>query len=159
MDNKICKNLVKVASELIRFETTRENYAERLAVVEYVEKQFVGERVYIKKYNKSQSPAIVITLRKEKNPEIILNCHLDVVAANKKEYAPKVRNGKLYGRGSGDMKAGCATMIEVMKYFSRQKKKPSMGLMLTTDEEVGGENGVGYLIEEKKISTATGYNS
>jgi succinyl-diaminopimelate desuccinylase len=150
MENKIYKNLIKLTSELIRFKTTKENYAERLAIIEYIEKQFANKKVYIKKYNKAQSPAIVIVLGEEKNPKIILSGHLDVVSADKKEYVPKVKDGKLFGRGSGDMKAGCAVMIEIMKYFSKQEKKPSLGLMLTTDEEIGGANGVKYLVEEKK---------
>ena len=29
------------------------------------------------------------------------------------------------------------------------RKKPSLGLMLTTDEEIGGENGVGFLLNKK----------
>jgi succinyl-diaminopimelate desuccinylase len=91
----------------------------------------------------------VATFKGDSDPEIMLNGHLDVVPAPVKDFTPRVKGSRLYGRGSGDMKAGCAAMIEVMRYFAEQDKKPSLGLMLTADEEIGGFNGVGYLVGNK----------
>lgn len=141
--------LIKQTCDLIKFRTTKENLKSLYEIINFVTNQFKGEKVYIKKYKSNGFPSVVITLKKEKNPKFFLNGHLDVVAADEKDFTPKVKKRRIYGRGSGDMKAGCAVMIEIMKHFSRQEKPPSLGLMLTTDEEIGGANGVGYLVRKK----------
>lgn len=150
MKNELRNNLIKTTKELIRFKTTRDNYHARVAIINYVAEQFQDYPVCIKKYENAKCPSIVVLPRGIKNPEIIMNGHLDVVFGDEKDFHPKVIAGKIFGRGSGDMKAACAVMIETMKYYSLQKKQPSLGLMLTTDEEVGGKNGVGFLVKNKK---------
>ncbi|MEA1937207.1 MAG: M20/M25/M40 family metallo-hydrolase [Patescibacteria group bacterium] len=149
MENEI----IKLTEKLIAFSSVEEDLKAKQSIVNFVEKQFKNEDVFIKKFVHNNIPSIVINLRKEKNPFLFLNGHLDVVSADKNFFKAKVKNKKIYGRGSGDMKAGCAVMIEVIKFFSKQKKKPSIGLMLTTDEEIGGANGVGYLLNEKKYKS------
>jgi len=52
---------------------------------------------------------------------LILNGHLDVVPTGPAEmwttgpFQPSIREGRLYGRGSGDMKAGVASYYAAMK--------------------------------------------
>ncbi|HCU70320.1 MAG TPA: hypothetical protein DIC35_01025 [Candidatus Moranbacteria bacterium] len=144
------KNIIKLTNDLIRFESTKANFKEKKEIVQFVEKQFKGHDVYIKRFEKNGTHSIVVTLKKERNPKIFLSGHLDVVDAKKSQFQPKIKNNRIYGRGSGDMKAGCAAMIEAIKFFSSAKSKPSLGLMLTTDEEIGGANGVGYILDHEK---------
>ena len=148
----LAKDLVQLTSRLIKYQTFDGNFKAKKNIIAFVKKQFVKENVYIKEYIQSEFPSIVITLKKEKSPDIFLNGHLDVVPALQDDFIPKIKNNKIYGRGSGDMKGDCAVMIEVMKYFAQQKNRPSLGLMLTTDEECGGRNGVEYLIKKEKYS-------
>ncbi|MFA6252471.1 MAG: M20/M25/M40 family metallo-hydrolase [Candidatus Paceibacterota bacterium] len=148
------KKLIELTSNLIRFKSTENNLEEREKIIEYVKKEFDGYKVYIREYKSSKSPSVVITLHRERNPYIFLNGHLDVVPAEERQFEPKVTSSKIYGRGAGDMKAACAVMIETMKYFSLKKKKPSVGLMLTTDEEVGGNNGVKKLLKRHRSKFA-----
>jgi len=82
-------------------------------------------------------------------PALLLNGHLDVVPAKPEDFRPYQKDNRIYGRGSGDMKAACAVMIEIMKKMASEERPPSLGLMLTTDEEIGGFNGVGYLVETR----------
>ncbi|MCK5085522.1 M20/M25/M40 family metallo-hydrolase, partial [Candidatus Parcubacteria bacterium] len=135
------------------FSSIEGNLKAKQDVVNFVEKQFRDEKVFIKKFVHNDIPSIVISLKKEKNPFLFLNGHLDVVSADKKTFKAKIKNKRIYGRGSGDMKAGCAVMIEIMKFFAKQKERPSVGLMLTTDEEIGGANGVNYLLNERKYKS------
>ena len=143
------KEAIKVASDLIRIRSTKDNQKGREDVLAYVQKYFEGECVHIRKYEKNGVGSLVITLKKEKHPYLFLNGHLDVVSAKEVDFKPKVEGDKLYGRGSGDMKGAVAVMMMLIKHLSRKKKKPSVGLMLTTDEEVGGRNGVGHLVNDK----------
>jgi succinyl-diaminopimelate desuccinylase len=89
----------------------------------------------------------VITLGDVSEPEIFLNGHLDVVAAQASQFTPFVEEDRLYGRGAYDMKAACAVMIALMKELSVMKlAKDRVGLMLVPDEEVGGFCGSAYLL-------------
>ena len=148
------KKLIELTSNLIQLKSVENNLEGKQRIIEYVKKEFDGYKVYIKEYKSIKSPSMVITLHREKNPFIFLSGHLDVVSAKEKQFEPRITKTKIYGRGAGDMKAACAVMIETMKYFSLQKKKPSIGLMLTTDEEVGGKNGVGRLLKKHKSKFA-----
>jgi acetylornithine deacetylase/succinyl-diaminopimelate desuccinylase family protein len=74
--------------------------------------------------------------------------HYDVVPARSREqFNPFVRNGRLYGRGSTDMKSGLAAMIYAT-YLLKELKAPlrgRIGLCLVADEETGGRGGSAYL--------------
>ena len=146
MRNKI----IKLTSDLMNFSSVENDLKAKKNIISFIERQFKNENVFIKKFTYNNTFSIIINLKKEKNPFLFLNGHLDVVSADKEDFKAKIKGKKIYGRGSGDMKAGCAVMIEVMKHFAKQKRSPSVGLMLTTDEELGGTNGVGYLLNRKK---------
>ena len=74
--------------------------------------------------------------------------HYDVVPAQSREqFNPVVRDGRLYGRGSTDMKSGLAAMIYAT-YLLKELKVPlrgCVGLCLVADEETGGRGGSAYL--------------
>jgi succinyl-diaminopimelate desuccinylase len=82
-----------------------------------------------------------------KKCKIILNAHLDVVQGHKEQFNPIEKDGKLYGRGAYDMKAAAATMIHVFKDVA-QDLPYTLGLQITTDEEIVGSKGVGYQLEQ-----------
>lgn len=86
---------------------------------------------------------------------LLLNGHLDtfeVVQPNLWRHDPfgaEIEDGKLFGVGVSDMKAGCASLIETFILLGRN---PSMWsgevtLMLVGGEEAGGKHGTQYLLE------------
>ena len=143
------KDAICITSDLIKIPSTKDNKKARRAVIKYVREYFKDSQVYTKEIEHNDVYSIVITLKKEKSPFLLFNGHLDVVPGKDKQFKPFVRKNKLYGRGSGDMKGGVAIMIMVLKELAKRKKKVSVGLLLTTDEEVGGANGVGYLVKKQ----------
>ncbi|MFQ5508395.1 MAG: M20 family metallopeptidase [Leptospirillia bacterium] len=82
-------------------------------------------------------------------PEVMLVAHVDVVDAPPEHFYPIVDGGRLFGRGAGDMKGQIAILIEVFRHVLGKHPDASLGLMITTDEESGGEHGVRYLMEDK----------
>ena len=85
-------------------------------------------------------------------PSLLLLSHLDVVAANPREwnvepFAGTVKDGFVWGRGALDMKSMTAVEVMVMKLLKRQRVqlKGDVILAATADEEKGGEEGVGWL--------------
>lgn len=147
------QNLIRKIKSLVSIPSTKENPEALNDAVNFVKKQFKNEKVIIKEFRKNGFPSIVVTLKKETNPFLFFNGHLDVVPAAAKEFHAYLKGNRIYGRGAGDMKAACLVMVEVMKFFSRQIDPPSIGLMLSTDEEIGGINGVNYLLNEKKYKS------
>ncbi len=140
--------IVELAKSLISFKSTSDNILELCRIMDFTEDYFKNSKVIIERHSISKKPSMVILMEKTKKPELMLNAHLDVVPAAEKDFNAFVEGGKLYGRGAIDDKLPAAVLVYLMKEFSKKSKKPSMGLMLTADEETGGENGVKKLLEE-----------
>jgi len=86
-------------------------------------------------------------------PSLLLLSHLDVVAANPKEWSVNpfggvVKDGFVWGRGAIDMKSMTAMEVVVMKLLKRNniETKGDIILAATADEEKGGEAGAGWLV-------------
>jgi len=93
-------------------------------------------------------------------PLVHLNGHLDVVPAGAgwtvDPFAGIVRNGRLYGRGSADMKAGLAAAIFAVEALRRAgvTLAGTIEVSGTVDEESGGWAGVAWLAERGRIDRA-----
>jgi succinyl-diaminopimelate desuccinylase len=74
--------------------------------------------------------------------------HFDVVPADaRKQFRPVARAGRLYGRGSSDMKSGLVAMIYAVRAIreSRIALDGRIALTFVPDEETGGARGSGLL--------------
>ena len=82
-------------------------------------------------------------------PDILLCAHLDVIAHPHEEAYEFRRIGdRLQGPGAGDMKGALAVLIELLTSLQREHPGLSIGLAVTSDEEIGGEHGIRYLFDE-----------
>jgi succinyl-diaminopimelate desuccinylase len=108
----------------------------------------------------------VVGLRRgtEPHPLVHFNGHFDVVPAGQgwsvDPFGGVVRDGKIYGRGACDMKAGIAAAIYAAEAVRRAgvRLNGSVEISGTVDEESGGFAGVGYLCEQGRIhSSRTDY--
>lgn len=88
---------------------------------------------------------------------LVLNAHFDVFPAGDRDawtddpFSGIVRDGKLYGRGANDMKAGAAAAILSFLYLHerREQWRGRLTLTLVSDEETFGPYGARYLIENR----------
>ncbi len=139
--------IVKLAKKLISIKSTSDNLKELDKVLQtalYPLKNFKVE-LFKKKGIKS---ALIYNSKKRPNKfKILLNGHLDVIPGKEFQYFPIVKNNKLYGTGSMDMKSAVACQILVFKELASEINYP-LGLQLVTDEEIGGFNGTKYQIDE-----------
>jgi succinyl-diaminopimelate desuccinylase len=93
-----------------------------------------------------------------RGPVIHLNGHLDVVPAGEgwtvDPFGGDVREGRLYGRGSGDMKAGIAAALFASEAIRRAglRLPGKVELSGTVDEESGGFAGVAWLARRGRIA-------
>lgn len=75
--------------------------------------------------------------------------HVDVIEHPDLElYRSRIKNGRLYGPGAGDMKGALAIMLKLFTDLHRAHPGIPLGMVVTSDEECGGQNGVGYLVRE-----------
>lgn len=79
---------------------------------------------------------------------VVLNGHVDVIEGEKQQFSPSVKEGKMYGRGSIDMKAGVAAMMETISQLKDYHLSVRVMLQLVPDEETGGRYGTKHLTEK-----------
>jgi acetylornithine deacetylase/succinyl-diaminopimelate desuccinylase-like protein len=88
---------------------------------------------------------------------ILFIAHLDVVEARREDWSmdPFVlteRDGFFYGRGTLDVKGGAATLVVAFARLRQEKLVPDRDLILalTADEEGGEDNGVQWLLANRR---------
>ncbi len=103
----------------------------------------------------AQYPRYIVLARYgEGRPVLHFNGHYDVVPAGsgwtKDPFSPVVESGRVYGRGSSDMKGGIAAFLVAAKTLVESGRRPkgSIEVALVPDEEIGGLTGSGYLVRE-----------
>ena len=139
------REILELTEKLVEFQSTNDNLKEINNCLDFIEEYFSGPKFSVERYEKNNIPSMVVTFGEE-NPELMLHGHIDVIEAEKEMFQTERKDGKLYGRGTGDMKAGVAALMQVMKDL--KEEQPSIGLMIVSDEERGGFNGAGHLFDE-----------
>lgn len=144
--------ILELTKKLISFKTITGNTKEIAACFDFIKNYFKDEiksgKIIAREYEKNDAVSMVFSNARKLDFDIILNGHIDVIAAPDKDFAPKIKNGKLYARGAADMKSQVATMMIILKELINSGFKKSIALLLGSDEEVGGESGIEYLIEK-----------
>ncbi|HNY40291.1 MAG TPA: M20/M25/M40 family metallo-hydrolase [Bryobacteraceae bacterium] len=110
-------------------------------------------------------PNLAATLKGSGGRSLILSGHIDTVPRGtlpwtRDPFSGHVENGRLYGRGSNDMKSGIATNLFVARAFHDLGLAPVGDLTIecVVDEEFGGVNGTlagrlrGYLADAAVVS-------
>lgn len=104
----------------------------------------------------------VVGLRRGRTdrPLVHLNGHFDVVPAGAgwtvDPFGGEVRDGRIYGRGSCDMKAGITAAIYAAEAIRRAgiPLHGSVEISGTVDEESGGFAGMAYLAQQGRVSAS-----
>jgi len=133
--------------------------------VSYIPETTIQRRVNPEVGLKGPRPNTYATISGESGgPKILLNGHVDVVPADPSgwthdPFKSVVKNGKIYGRGSADMKGSNACQIYSLKALVETGTRfaGSITPTFTTDEEVGGYSGVNYLIDRHVITNDIDY--
>jgi succinyl-diaminopimelate desuccinylase len=92
------------------------------------------------------------------NPLVHLNGHFDVVPVGEgwtmDPFGGEVRDGRIYGRGIADMKAGIAAAVYAAEAIRRAgvRLAGTVEVSGTVDEESGGFAGMAYLAERGRIA-------
>lgn len=144
------EELVELTKKLVEFKTKTGDIKEINACFDFIKTLFPGDKYVVQEFEHNNVRSMFVGYSNNRNPRLMLNGHIDVVDANDEQFIPTIKDDKIYGRGTIDMKGGVAALILLLKEF--EKEKPSIGLMIVSDEEIGGFNGTKYLVEEEGFS-------
>jgi succinyl-diaminopimelate desuccinylase len=154
MSTPLLEEIVALTCDLIAFESVDTRRDEIVAAVDYAERyarQIPG--VVIERVESNGIPNLVVALRDTRAPAFTLNAHLDVVPGLPQQFHPQVRDGRIYGRGSQDMKGSAAVLLRMVKDLAALPDVPNVAFQFVGDEEIGGMNGTRVLLEERGWSS------
>jgi len=154
--NEKKEEILEFAKSLIKIPTQnppKENYKK---IVKLLQEKLIDFE--LKVYSKNNKPNLVAFWNVGAKETLHINGHYDVVPAtnnwDSNPFEPLVKDGKLFGRGSSDMKSSLAVMTYSFIILKELGVTPSINVELsfTCDEESGGQDGAGFLVNENKIN-------
>ncbi len=145
--------LLGLTKKLISFKTTEDEPENITDAFMYIQSFFANDNhLFESKILKlKKTCALYVSPCGVTRPDVLLVGHIDVVKADKKMYVSKVVGDKLFGRGAFDMKGPIAAMICAMKDHVHVNPHASVGMLITSDEERGGFDGMGTLITNTRF--------
>ena len=131
-----------LVQKLIAFDTT--SRGSNLALIEFAREllEKSGARVRLT-YDASMTKAnLFATLGPEENGGYVLSGHTDVVPVDGQEWSsdpfkPEIRDGKLFGRGTSDMKGFVGVALALAPDIAKANLKRPIHFAFSYDEEVG----------------------
>lgn len=146
-------NLLDTIQELIRFKTETGNLSEIDKCLSYCNDLFKnsGAIVDICRYE-GTSPVLFIRNQETEDFDVIVLGHLDVVPAADKMFSPYIKDGKMYGRGTLDMKSFAAVAFNSMFHVLQNNLNLRFGIILSTDEEKGSASTHAFMAAHPNIS-------
>ena len=144
--------VLEVAKELICFRSETGNNEEIKKTFDYIKNMMslIGAKVDIFE-KKGIAPVIMIRNHNSLDFDALVLGHIDVVPADDKMFKPYIKDGKMYGRGSLDMKSFAAVALNSMQYVIENKLPLNFGVILSSDEEKGSKGTKAFLEKYAKI--------
>jgi succinyl-diaminopimelate desuccinylase len=144
------REIVELTKDLIRFKTMTSNTAQIHRCADFIEEWLKRQDLPARRFNFNDTPSI-LSAPGDGPVDILLMSHIDVVDGPDDLFEPYEKGGKLYGRGAIDDKyAAALSMILMREHTRRGAENPSLGILITGDEEVGGVNGAKKVLEQIK---------
>ena len=155
---------IKFFQDLIRFRTVSSEgpvsgaYRE---CVDFLEEKCksMGFKTIVKEFVENK-PCLVATRTgtDPSLPGILLNSHYDVVPAllehwDVEPFEAILKDGKIWGRGTQDMKCVCAQYLLALDRLANAPLKRTIHLSFVPDEEIGGADGMAYLVKSDEFKS------
>jgi succinyl-diaminopimelate desuccinylase len=154
-------DVVSLTQKLIKYNTINPPGNER-DIAEFCGKLLIenGFTVHYHEFAKNRLSVVAEIGLSDKDLPIVFSGHLDVVPLGQKEwsvepFAAEIKDGKLYGRGSCDMKGGVAAIITAAINSKSALPKGGIRLILSASEEDGCK-GAAHLVSNADLGKARG---
>lgn len=150
---QIHENLVELTRQLMLMRTTEFEPDERRRCIDFIRSHIDSiPGIEIREFERNGSVSLLANPMGESAPEILMCGHIDVVAhSDDHAYRGEIVGDRIVGPGAGDMKGAVAIILEVFRNTLRRNPALSIGIAITSDEEIGGADGIGYLFGEAGI--------
>jgi acetylornithine deacetylase len=132
----------KLLADLVAFDTVSDR--SNLPLITYIENYLAAFGVAGRRLadEAQQKASLWVTIGPQNAPGIVLSGHTDVVPVERQAWTSNPfemveRSGRLYGRGSADMKGFVAVCLAMVPEISRAHLKMPVHLAISYDEEVG----------------------
>ena len=147
--------IVSITKALIRFKTMHREMSEIAACAAFIEAYLSRQAIDFMRTKTEGYPSILVLPDRQRPAcKVLLMAHIDVVDAPDALFEPVIRGRKLFGRGAVDDKYAVALCLVLLKAqmirlraSGRGQQELGFGLLITSDEEVGGYHGVGKAAE------------
>jgi succinyl-diaminopimelate desuccinylase len=147
--------ILELTKELIAIPSTHSRPEEIDRCADFIENWLKRFDIRSRRFDCNGIPTLAVMPDDSLTCRILLNAHFDVVEAEDDSlFHAKEENGRLYGRGAIDDKYGVALSLVFFKNYlltlrelGKNQSDMVFGLLLTGDEEIGGADGLGSVID------------
>lgn len=150
-------NLIAAIEDMIKFRTETGNSAEIEKCLAYMQNlgQKAGAKVQICRYEHA-SPVFFAANTDASDYDVLILGHIDVVPATDDMFIPRTENGRMYGRGTLDMKSFAVVALNSLIYVLEHKLPLKFGVILSTDEEKGSKSTEAFMDSHQTLSANLG---
>lgn len=139
----------EILRKLVAFRTVTGDETAAHQALDYVANFITNRGMHVARYDSNGFESLVATVQPgSKTPKVLLTAHIDVVPAPDELFELREENNKLYGRGVLDMKCAIAVYLQIVDDLKEHLPDYDFGIMITSDEECGGKNGIENLVKE-----------
>lgn len=145
-------DLINIITDLIKFRTETGNIPEIKHCFDYCKILFSNTDAKVEIFEKEGvAPVLYIRNTDSENFDVLCLGHLDVVPATDEMFTPQIKDGRMYGRGTLDMKSFAAVAFNSMFHVLENKLNLKFGIILSSDEEKGSKGTEAFLEAHKNI--------
>ncbi|WP_193213151.1 M20 family metallopeptidase [Luteolibacter marinus] len=156
MSTELTDRLVALTRDLILIPSTDSAPQERARAFSYFRNHLESvPGIRLERHESGGYESLVALPAGKENAGVLMIGHLDVIEHPDLDlYRSHIDGGRLYGPGAGDMKGALAIMLKLFSDLHRSDPGLPLGMVVTSDEERGGEHGVGFLVREAGLRAA-----
>jgi succinyl-diaminopimelate desuccinylase len=145
------EEIVSLTRDLIRIPSMHSRPQEILRCAEFIMDWCSRQGLAARQVVHNGTPSILVM--PQGPARLLLMTHMDVVDAPEDLFRPRVDGDRLYGRGAIDDKYAVALSLvlfrdrlQALTQDGRTQDDMALGLLITGDEETGGENGAARVL-------------
>lgn len=141
-------SLIDHLHTLINFFPVSSNQQAVGALLDYAESRLRASGLVAERIEHGGINSLYASTRGQKHARVMLQAHIDVVPGGQ---AFRIVGDKIYGRGCYDMLFAAASFIALVENLDNPASY-DISILLTGDEELGGANGVGAILDAERIA-------
>lgn len=137
------QSMIDELHTLMNFFPVSSDQAAVSSLLDYVQSRLHQHGLHVERIEHGGVSSLYASTRGQKHTKVMLQAHVDVVPGGQMFQRD---DDKLYGRGCYDMLFGVASFLQLVDQLDGPASY-DLSILFTGDEEVGGINGVGAILD------------